>query len=310
MSNKTYRSYTPRQSELLPSSPLEWLPEDHLVYAVLGLVAQLDLRAIHAEYEREARGFPPYHPRMMVGLLVYSYCVGVPSSRRIERKTHEDVAFRVITGGQHPDHSSISEFRKRFGAQLEGLAVQVLALCMKAGLVKLGHVAVDGTKVKPRASKDKAKSYERMKKQEVEELRQKVKDLLRAESRLARIRAAKAELEAEARQQQEEEARQKKAAEQKDNDSEPPPPQLPSHRVPREKDGTPAPKAQRNFTDADSRIMKTGDGYVQGYNCQAAVDEENQSIVAQALTTNRPMWSTSLRCWTASSRAAAPHPRR
>jgi IS5 family transposase len=225
------------------------------------------------------------------------------------------LAFRVITGSQHPDHSCISEFRKRFGPQLKALFVQVLALCITAGLVKLGHVALDGTKVKANASKHKAMSYERMKKQEAE-LQQKVKDLMRAaeetdeaedtrygkgmrgdelpeelrraESRLARIRAAKEELESEARQQQEEARKQKDAAEQKDDDSDPPPPEFPHHRVPREQDGTPTPKAQRNFTDAESRIMKTGDGYVQGYNCQAAVDEESQIIVAQALTNQPP----------------------
>ncbi len=316
MSNKTFRPYTPKQSELLPPSPLEWLPEGHLAYVVLDVVSQLNLRSIYAEYEREARGYPPHHPQMMVGLLLYGYCVGVPSSRRIERATHEDVAFRVIAGSQHPDHSSISEFRRRFSSQLSELFIQVLALCARAGLVKLGHVALDGTKVKANASKHKAMSYERMKKQEAE-LRQKVQELLRAaqeadeaedvlygkgkrgdelpeelrraESRLARIQAAKAELEAEARRQQEEAARQGEDG-RKDDDSEPPSAgsALPRHQVPREKDGKPTPKAQRNFTDPDSRIMKSGDGYLQGYNCQAAVDDNSQVIVAQAVTNQPP----------------------
>jgi transposase len=317
MSQKTYLPYTPKQSELFPPSPLDWLPQDHLAYFILDVVAQLDLGPIYAYYERERRGFPPYHPQMMVGLLLYAYCVGVPASRKIERRTHEDVAFRVITGGQHPDHSCISEFRRRHSAQLQSLFVQVLALCMKAGLVKLGHVALDGTKVKASASKHKAMSYERMKQKEAE-LREKVRALLQsaededaaedarygknkrgdelpeelrdAKSRLARIQALKAELEAEARRQAEEEAKQQERSKRDDDDPKPPAAsaELPSHRIPRTEEGNPTDKAQRSFTDADSRIMKTGDGYLQGYNCQAAVDSESQVIVAHAVTNQPP----------------------
>jgi transposase len=308
---KTYRPYAPRQSYLLPPSPQDWLPEGHLAYFILDLVAQLDLSRIYAYYEREERGFPPHHPQMMMALLLYGYCVGVPSSRKIERKTHEDVAFRVIAGDQHPDHTCVSEFRRIHHAVFADVFVEVLRICQEAGLVKLGHVALDGTKMKANASKHKAMSYERMKKQEAE-LAKKVEDLLRAadeadaaedarygkgkrgdelpedlrraETRIARIRAAKAALEAEANAQHE-------AEEEKGDDDEPPSggaTPLPQHRIPRDAEGKPTPKAQRNFTDAESRIQKTGDGFVQGYNCQAAVDEGHQIIVAQAVTNQPP----------------------
>jgi len=307
---KTYRPYAPGQSYLLPPSPHDWLPEGHLAYFILDLVGQLDLSRIYDYYEREERGFPPHHPQMMMALLVYGYCVGVASSRKIERKTHEDVAFRVIAGEQHPDHSCISEFRRIHHAVFAELFVQVLRICQQAGLVKLGHVALDGTKMKANASKHKAMSYERMKKQEGE-LAKKVEELLRAaeetdtaedakygkdkrgdelpeelrrtESRITRIRAAKAALEAEAKAQLE--------AEKKKDDDDPPAggaTPLPEHRIQRDAEGKPTPKAQRNFTDAESRIQKTGDGFVQGYNCQAAVDEGHQIIVAQAVTNQPP----------------------
>ncbi len=281
-----------------------------MAYFVLEVVAGLELGEIYAYYEREGRGQPPHDPRMMVALLVYAYCVGVPSSRKIEKKTHEDVAFRVIAGNTHPDHSCISEFRR---IHLEALArqfVQVLRLCQAAGLVKLGHVALDGTKMKANASKHKAMSYKRMKEEE-NRLNAKVAELLqaaaqadaaedveygtgrrgdelpeelqRAESRRERIRQLRAELEAEARKQQD-------ASEDKSEDDPPPggPTPLPSHRIPTTAEGTPTDKAQRNFTDAESRIQKTNDGYVQGYNCQAAVDAEHQIIVAQAVTNQPP----------------------
>src|SRR6266542_2883106 len=252
---KTFRPYAPRQSFLLPPSPLEWLPEDHLAYFILDVVSQLDLSKILEPYEREERGYPPHHPQMMLGLLLYGYCVGVPSSRKIERKTHEDVAFRVVAGGTHPDHSCIADFRARHREAFAEIFGQVLKLCMKAKLVKLGHVALDGTKMKANASKHKAMSYDRMKK-----------------------------LEAEAKAQA--------AADRKSDDDDAPPASgsapLPKHRIPREGDDAPAPKAQRNFTDPESRIQKTGDGFIQGYNCQAAVDAEHQIIVAEAVTNQPP----------------------
>ena len=163
---KTYRPYDPRQSFLLPPSPLEWLPDEHLAYFVLDVVEELKLSAITSKYEAETRGQPPHDPRMMVALLVYGYCVGERSSRLIEKKTVEDVAFRVLAGGNHPDHSRISEFRRIHLEALSDLFFQVLMLCRKAKLVKLGHVALDGTKMKANASKHKAMSYQRMKEDE------------------------------------------------------------------------------------------------------------------------------------------------
>src|SRR6266568_4825186 len=174
---KSYRPWSPTQSFLLPPSPLEWLPEGHLARFILDLVKELDLTRIYVHYERELRGYPPHHALMIVALLLYGYCVGVPSSRKIERKTHEDVAFRVISGGEHPDHTRISEFRRVHLDALAELFVQVLKLCQKAGLVKLGMVALDGTKVKANASKHKAMSYDRMQTEE-QRLREKVAALL------------------------------------------------------------------------------------------------------------------------------------
>jgi transposase len=335
--SKTYRRWEPRQSLLFPPSPLDWVPEGHLARFVLDVVEQLDLSPIIAYYEREERGFPPHHPTMMVALLVYAYCVGVPSSRKIEKRCYEDVAFRVLTGNTQPDHTCISEFRRIHLPSLAALFVQILKLCQRAGLVKLGHVALDGTKMKASASKHKAMSYERMKKEQ-DALEKKVADLLaaaeavdaaedaehgkgrrrdelpedlrRAESRLAKIKALKAELEAEAREQaaaaraastedaQAEAAvvemnniKAARARDERDDDPPSPPPSpepMPTHQVPTTKDGTPTDKAQRNFTDAESRIMKTGDGFVQGYNAQIAVDDAHQIIVAADVSNQPP----------------------
>lgn len=314
--SKAFRPYTPEQSELLPPSPREWLPEGHMAYFILDTVKELNLKPLLRRYERELRGYPPHHPQMLVGLLLYGYCVGVASSRRIEKKTYEDVALRVIAAGQHPDHTTISEFRRRHLEELGGLFVQVLALCQKAGLVKLGHVALDGTKPKANASKHKAMSYERMQQRE-QELAQKVAQLLkaaeeadaaedrlygnkkrgdelpqelqRAETRLAKIRAAKAELEAEARAAREQlEADKKKKKDQGPNEPPSGPTPLPNHQVATDAKGQPKPGAQRNFTDPESRIQKTQSGFIQGFNAQAAVDEAHQVIVAQALTNQSP----------------------
>ena len=337
--SKVFRPYEPTQPFLLPPSPLEWLPEGHLAQFVLDTVAELDLSPIFAHYERELRGKPPHHPRMMVSLLVYAYCVGVASSRKIEKKTHEDVAFRVIAGNTQPDHVQISEFRRIHLKTLSGLFVQVLLLCQKMKMVKLGHVSLDGTKMKANASKHKAMSYDRMNKDEAR-LQAEVAALMKAAEeadaaedaehgkdrtgdelpeelrrrtdRLAKIRQAKAALVAEANAQAEERAAQAKleaqaeaalvemnnvrAAHAKDEtDDEPPAPPsvstpeaMPRHQVPTEKDGTPTDKAQRNFTDAESRIMKTNAGFEQGYNAQAVVDEEHQIIVALGVSNQSP----------------------
>ena len=292
MSN-TYLPYDPEQQLLLPAALQEWLPPDHLAYFVSDVVDQLDLSAITSRYEEERRGGPPYHPRMMVKVLLYGYCTGVASSRRIARRLHEDIAFRVLAANNTPDFRTVSDFRKDHLEALADLFLQVLELCQQAGLVKLGHVALDGTKVRANASKHKAMSYGRMKEKEAQ-LQAEVDELLRQaqevdeeedrrygkdkrgdelpeelafrESRLRKIREAKAALEAEARAE----------AEQAESEG---------HNHP----GVPDEKAQRNFTDPDSRIMPGPGGrdFQQSYNCQAVVDSEHQVIVA-ARATDQP----------------------
>jgi transposase len=174
---KTFRHYDSEQVHLLPEDPRKWLPPDHLAFFVDDVVDKLDLSAITRPYEAEERGYPPYHPVMMVKVLIYAYCVGVFSSRRIMHHLREDIAFRVISGNNQPDFRTVSEFRRRHLAALEGLFVQVLRLCMEAGLVKLGHVSIDGTKVMANASRHKAMSYGRMKKQ-LDKLREEARALL------------------------------------------------------------------------------------------------------------------------------------
>ena len=153
---KTYRAYLPEQDFLLPPSLGDWLPEDHLVYFVSDVVEQLDLSAIESVYEEEERGQPPYHPRMMTKILIYGYCVGVFSSRRIEKKLSEDIGFRVLAAGNQPDFRTISDFRKQHLRALQGLFDQVLQIALQAGTIKLGRVVLDGSKVKANASKHKA----------------------------------------------------------------------------------------------------------------------------------------------------------
>ena len=220
--SKTYLPYDPDQQLLLPAALQEWLPPDHLAYFISDVVDQLDLSAITSRYEGERRGGPPYRPRMMVKVLLYGYCTGVASSRRIARRLHEDIAFRVLAANNTPDFRTVSDFRKDYLEALADLFLQVLELCRQAGLVKLGHVALDGTKVRANASKHKAMSYGRMKEKE-EQLQAEVDELLRKaqeedrrygkdkrgdelpeelsfrESRLRKIREAKAALEAGAR---------------------------------------------------------------------------------------------------------------
>lgn len=311
---KTFLPYDLTQQLLLPPDLRDWLPEGHLALFISDVVDTLDLSVIVRAYEQgdDDRGRPPYHPAMMVKLLVYAYCTGRPSSRKIERATYEDVAFRVLAADQHPDHDSIAEFRKRHLPALAGLFVQVLRLCQAAGLVRLGHVALDGTKVKANASKHKAMSYARMLAAE-ERLEREVAALLeqaqhvdaaedaqygrgrrgdelpaelaRRESRLAKIRAAKAALEQEAKvraTEAVEAARGKLAArEQRVGSAKGRVPKVPDPEQAR-----PAPTAQRNFTDPDSRIMKDGatKSFEQAYNAQAAVDSHAQIIVAAAVT--------------------------
>jgi len=307
-SEKEYRPYHPHQVFLLPPSPDEWLPEDHLAYFISDLVEHFDLSAIEAAYEDERRGGPPYHPTMMVKLLLYGYCTGVYSSRRIAKHVHEDVAFRVLAAGNVPDFRTINEFRRRHLAALSGLFQQVLVLAQRAGLVKLHHVALDGTKVQANASKHKAMSYDRLCREEprlaaeVAEWFRRADEidaaedaaygpdrrgdelpeaLRRRESRLQRIREAKAALEAEAKAKAEQQraAQAAKAAQvaQRPGNRRGPKPQPPRE--------VPEDRVQYNFTDPDSHIMKNADGaFVQAYNVQAAVDAAHQIIVATDVT--------------------------
>jgi transposase len=310
MKNQTrFRSYEPDQLFLLPPDMKDWLPEDDLVYFLMDVVGQLDLAPIYRRYNGAKGGQPPYDPRMMVSLLLYAYCQGVPSSRKIERATHERITFRVLTADQQPDHDTIAEFRKLHLDALAGLFVQVLQLCQKAGLVKLGHVSLDGTKVKANASKHKAMSYGRME-QKAAELREEVERLLAEaervdaeedthfgkgrrgdelpeelrfkQSRLTKIEQAMAELEAEAKAQadaQRQAQREKEEALAREGQKRRGP-------KPKEPDDKPKPEAQRNFTDPESRIMKDGasKSFEQAYNCQAVVDETAQVIVATNVT--------------------------
>ena len=319
-----FRSYEPDQSLLFPPNLRDWLPTEHLAYFVMDVVATLDLKKIYAYYDIERvtdqagngveraksnRGCPAYHPQMMTGLLVYGYVTGVCSSRQIEKKCVEDVAFRVISGDRKPDHDTISNFRRVHLEALAELFLQVLKLCQKAGLVKLGHVALDGTKVKANASKHKAMSYGYMGKRE-EELKQEIaelmkqaeetdreedekhgkgkrgdelpKELARRESRLKKIQEAKAALEAEAKEEAERLRREREEAQKARDEQES---ANKAGRPPKEISDQPADKAQRNFTDPESRIMVNGDkAFIQGYNAQAAVDHDHQIIVAHDVT--------------------------
>jgi transposase len=310
---KTFRPYDLDQRLLLPPDLREWLPAGHLALFMSDVVDELDLSPIVSAYDDgDGRGQPPYHPALMVKLLLYAYCVGRPSSRRIERATYDDVAFRVLAGDQHPDHDSIATFRQRHLPALATLFTQVLKLCQAAGLVTLGHVALDGTKLKANASKHKAMSYARMTEAErrlqaeVERLLHEAEEIDAAEdaqygrgrrgdevppeladraTRLAKIRAAKAALEAEAKERAAREApaaQARLAAWHARGGSGVKP------RVPDPAQARPTPTAQRNFTDSDSRIMKDGaDGsFVQGYNAQAAVDGARQIILACTLTSS------------------------
>ena len=301
--NKTFRPWDVDQQHMFPPSVRDFVPEGHTAHFVREMVREdLDLSAIYAAYD-EARGFPPYHPAMMTALLLYAYSQGVYSSRRIEKGCEERVDFMAVTGMSKPDHSRINEFRRRHRDALKGLFVQVLGLCREAGLVTLGHVSLDGTKVKANASKHAAMSYKRMQKAE-RELKEEVDRWMRRaedvderedgqygkdrrgdempewvknkQKRIETIREAKARLEAAAKEEAEEQKRERAKKEKERGGP------LPG-RKPEEKEPVPDPEAQSNFTDPESRILKTRDGFVQGYNGQAAVDSESQVIVAQGV---------------------------
>jgi transposase len=304
--SKHFRPWKIDQTQLLPPSIGDFVPEDHLARFVVALVREsLDLRAITSSYA-SGLGQPPFDPRMMVALLLHGYASGIYSSRRIAKACRERADFMMIVALDAPDFRTISDFRKRHLQALASLFVQVLRLAEAAGLVKLGHVALDGTKIKANASKHKAMSYGRMKKREAE-LRAEVDCWLAAaeaadaeedrlhghrrgdelpdwvadkEKRLAKIREAKAALEAEA-EAAAEEARRIEADKEKQRQAEG---RKRSGKKPRPPSLEPDAQAQRNFTDPESRILKTKDGFIQGYNAQAAVDGQAQVIVAHGLT--------------------------
>jgi len=313
--DKTFRVYDPDQMFLMPPSIADWVPEDHLARFVSELIDEVvDLEPFLAVHT-ERRGFPPYDPRLMLKLLVYGYTTGVRSSRRIEKCCHDDVAFRFLAANQAPDFRSVARFRRRHLAALDALFLEILKLCQQAGMVKLGRVGLDGSKVRANASRRKAMSYKRMTEREAD-LQAEVDDLLadaeatdtaeddqfgsdgrdddldaemaRRESRLAKIRRAKADLEADAARRAAADAARKTwhrtagaddvTAEQRHEDT----------ATAADEAATEAPvadKAQRNFTDPDSRIMKTSDGsFHYCYNAQTAADEANQVIVATRLS--------------------------
>lgn len=266
----------------------DWLRPDHMARFISDVIEEIDINKIQIVYETELRGYPPYHPRMMLKILVYGYCTGVRSSRKLSQKCEDEVAFRFLAANNFPKFRAIADFRQRHLAAFQKLFVDVLVLCREAGLVKLGHVSLDGTKIKANASKHKAMSYERMQPEE-DKLSQEIaalvieaeqidksedklygknkrgdeipKDLRRKEDRLQKIRKAKTALEERA-------AKEKK----KKNDDDPPP--------------TPGEKDQYNFTDPESRIMPASDdkkSFIQGYNAQLVVDSKKQIIVANNL---------------------------
>src|SRR3982751_6697804 len=286
--SKTYRDWSPDQHSIFPPSPRDWLPEDDLVYFLLDTVASFDLAPFFAYYERETRGQPPFHPRMMVSLLLYCYATGTRSSRKIMRRCQVDVACRIIVGDDIPDFRTISDFRRKHLDRLEPLFVEVLKLCALAGLAKVGTIALDGTKIKASASRHKAMSYDRMPQEEAR-LKQEIaailaeagsadatedaahgrdrrgdelpQELARRRSRLAKIQEAKALLEERARVEAAEEAVRRQ------EEGKAPPAVAPSEAVPE-------PKDQINFTDPESRIMKVSNkGWDQCGNAQAVANE-------------------------------------
>jgi len=300
-----YKPYSRDQAFLLPPAMKDWLPKGDLAYFVADLAETLDLSEMDRYYQagKARSGQPPFHPKLMTGLLLYAYCLGTPSSRKIARLCERDLGYRIVSADQQPNFHTISEFRRIHLKALNGLFVQVLHLAREAGLVKLGHVAVDGTKVKANASKHKAMSYARMCEKEAQYAKEVAGLLKRAqetdeaedreygsdvrgdelpeelqfrEKRLAKIRQAKAALEEAAKEKARVEGR-------LDANDRPIPPKR--GKPPKTPPGTPEPKAQRNFTDPESPIMKMGDGsFDQAYNCQAAVDSADQIIVAHEAT--------------------------
>ena len=294
----TFRRYVPEQSLLLPPSPRDWLPEGHLAYFLSDTVDALDLKAFYEPYEGDGRRNSPYDPRMMVKLLLYGYATGVFSSRKIAKKLQEDVAFRVLAGENFPAHRTLAEFRQRHLTAFQSLFVQVLEVAREAGVLRMGTVAVDGTKVKASASKRKAMSYGRMKqdqerlKSEIEELTSRAarvdaeedaqygpdntgdelpEELQRREQRLSKIQEAIERLRSRQAAEDREAGRKESPAD--------------AEEVKRKRAfGEPAEKKQDNFTDPESRIMKTSSGFEQCYNGQLAVESESRLILAAKVT--------------------------
>jgi len=298
-----YRAYQPEQSYLLPPSPSDWLPENHLAFFISEVVDEMDLSAFYERHEEsDPRGNQPFHPAMMLKILIYAYATGTFSSRRIAQKIEEDVAYRVLAAGNFPQHRTICDFRREHLQTFVELFKQVVKIAKNSGLIKLGRVAIDGTKIKANASKHKAMSYDRMK-QEEKRLENEIADLIkqaeradrqedqaygsdkrgdelpeelqRRESRLQKIREAKKRLE----EREAEEDRQKGRHEGDGGR-----PDGKKGQPFKKEFGQPHEKAQDNFTDPESRIMKTGSGFEQSYNAQACVDQEHQIIVAVGVT--------------------------
>jgi len=298
-----YRPYRPDQKLLLPPSLQDWLPEGHLAYFISDTIDQLDISKFDAHYRGGGKGNVAYHPRLMLKLLVYAYATGVFSSRKIAEALEDRVAFRVLAAGATPSHRTFARFRRDHLAAFEALFVQVVQIAVSSGLAKLGTLAVDGSKVRANASKHKAMSYERMQEKEAK-LRKEIRaltaraancdaeedvefgpdfrgdevpeELKRRKDRLRVIREAKARLEARKKEEAEPQIEAEKKAKDEDNDSDKP------RRSPKRKHplGKPKPKDQENFTDPESRIMKTGQGFQQCYNTQIAVDGDHGIIVA------------------------------
>jgi len=296
----SFRPFFPNQTLLMPPALQEWLPEGHLAYFIADTVASLDLAAFYRRYEEGGARNQPFEPRMMVGLWLYAYATGTFSSRRIAKKLDEDVAYRMLAAGNRPAHRTLAEFRQENLAALESLLVQVVGIAREAGVKRLGMLAVDGTKLRANASKHKAMSYGRMREEE-ERLRREIAELSakaaavdaaedqeygadqrgdelpaelqRREQRLATIRAAKARLEQRQADADREQGRSPEAG------------RKGKGRKPFAREfGVPADSAQENFTDPQSRVMKTGQGFQQCYNGHAAVEEGSQLIVAAELT--------------------------
>jgi transposase len=300
----SFLPYEPHQTFLLPPSPSEWLAEDHLVYFVSEIIDRLDLQKFYARYEGDGRRNQPYDPALLVKVVVYGYATRVFSSRKLATKLYEDVAFRILGAGNFPSHRTICEFRMRHLPELKELFVAVGRLARELGLVKLGTIALDGTKVKAHASRHKAMSYGRMKEQE-QKLKEEIEALLeharltdaqedaqggvdqgeqqlpeelkRRQDRMAKIQAAKARVEERQAQADREQGRHPDDHQRRGDGA---------GRPFKRPFGVPEDKAQDNFTDPQSRIMKLGGSFEQCYNAQAVVDADSQLIVAIGLGNN------------------------